>query len=446
MMDPNNYNKYLEKQEFVDNNAKRIPVCIVVDCSGSMGLDDDTPYQRIERVNQGIELFYQQTQEDPKTRRAVDVCIIAVGDTADVIQDFSNTDKKPQWIRYRQSESGDLVLGVKRAIELLEQRKKVYKDNGINYWQPWLMVMSDGRPTRKGDDHYNSVQNNGNARRELEDFQNNDIKPREAEEKLVVFPVIITKDDDNSTAVRKGKNCLANFSNYRDRLIVLDPRETSFEKLFKFLHKSASSVASGKGFIKDSEYGNYNARNDSQKPDGQRHKFFDYSKFENSVEQEPDIQETETYSADDLNKAAEAEAERIRKLKEESSRQLDVEENEEIQPSQKSTFAFYVNGKQTYPIKGKSGTSQIVFTSNIKGGDVVKIEKDGHWIRFDNNTPECRVGETGRYQFEVRANDVAVCLQIEKTKSSSYSSSKEIKDINDKIEEIISSTSNWDKI
>ena len=96
-MDPNNYNKYLEKQEFVDNNAKRIPVCIVVDCSGSMGLDDDTPYQRIERVNQGIELFYQQTQEDPKTRRAVDVCIIAVGDTADVIQDFSNTDKKP-WL------------------------------------------------------------------------------------------------------------------------------------------------------------------------------------------------------------------------------------------------------------------------------------------------------------------------------------------------------------
>ena len=35
-------NKYINSQEFVDNVAKRIPVCIVVDCSGSMREFDNT--------------------------------------------------------------------------------------------------------------------------------------------------------------------------------------------------------------------------------------------------------------------------------------------------------------------------------------------------------------------------------------------------------------------
>ena len=48
--------------------------------------------------------------------------------------------------------NGDTPLGeaVSRALVLLRERKEVYKQNGLDYFRPWIFVITDGRPTDKG--------------------------------------------------------------------------------------------------------------------------------------------------------------------------------------------------------------------------------------------------------------------------------------------------------
>jgi uncharacterized protein YegL len=33
------------------------------------------------------------------------------------------------------------------ALDLIEDRKRIYKENGISYYRPWLWLMTDGAPT-----------------------------------------------------------------------------------------------------------------------------------------------------------------------------------------------------------------------------------------------------------------------------------------------------------
>lgn len=35
---------------------------------------------------------------------------------------------------------------VNLSLDMLEERKKEYRQNGVDYYQPWLVLMSDGAP------------------------------------------------------------------------------------------------------------------------------------------------------------------------------------------------------------------------------------------------------------------------------------------------------------
>lgn len=131
-----------DDSEFIDNSEPRCPVVLLLDNSYSMSGDP------IQELNKGIEVFKQDIQEDSLASLRVETAIITFGGKVDMIQDFTTIDKfnPPQL-----SASGNTPMGkaIELALDRVEDRKQIYKDNGIAPYQPWIVLITDGQPTDK---------------------------------------------------------------------------------------------------------------------------------------------------------------------------------------------------------------------------------------------------------------------------------------------------------
>lgn len=440
-------NIYLNKQEFVENNAKRIPVCIVVDCSGSMKEYDGTDFSRIERVNRGISYFYDGIRNNSKTRKAVDVLIIQVGNSAKIISDFANTEKNPSELKYL-AEKNNLTEGLELALKKLDERKKIYRLANIDYYQPWLLIMSDGDV-------------NVGYKRNFVEIQN-EIKNREENYKLSVFPIFIQREpyfDSNknkwslsSKTYKYRLKLMTNFSNDPKRLIKIEVADSkSFEELFCFLHKSASSVASAKGFINDPKYGNYNQI--YKKVEFTNNQLYydddssDFSVFTNDNISEMNLNEINDNILDDeLKKINDEELKRkndlelIEKAKKElAENKEDLNENDQTQ-EKKVTFSIdtFINGIKSYPIK-KYDEKNLILVISINANDRVTIKKDISII-YDKSFES-----DGRFQFIIDENLQVNVTKIEVQKQYNMKI-RSIENMNDEIEKIVDSISDWDNI
>lgn len=130
-------NNYLNDLAEGNENVRQ-PICFCLDVSGSMS-------SAIAELNQNIAEFYKQLLSDDNTRYSADVAIVTFGQTVSVYEDFSGIDKKnpPQLTADGGTPMGE---GVQLAVKILGERKKEYKAHGIDYLQPWLVIMSDGAP------------------------------------------------------------------------------------------------------------------------------------------------------------------------------------------------------------------------------------------------------------------------------------------------------------
>ena len=129
-----------EQVEFAENPEPRCACVLLLDTSGSMAGD------KIDALNEGIRTFTEELQGDPMASRRVEVAIVTFDSQVQVVQDFVTVDAfEPPLLRA----SGQTAMGtgILRALELVRERKEVYKRNGITYYRPWIFMITDGEPT-----------------------------------------------------------------------------------------------------------------------------------------------------------------------------------------------------------------------------------------------------------------------------------------------------------
>ena len=128
------------EQAFVKNPEDRCPVVLLLDTSGSM---EGEP---IERLNEGIQLFKEEVQKDEVAALRVEAAIVTFGGGVRKIQDFVTIDEfaPPELEAGGKTPMGEAIV---TGLDELEDRKQLYKDNGINYFRPWAILMTDGAPT-----------------------------------------------------------------------------------------------------------------------------------------------------------------------------------------------------------------------------------------------------------------------------------------------------------
>lgn len=221
----------LEEVKVEFEGQPHVATILLLDTSGSMG------GEKIAALNEGIDIFKKAVEKDEMAKMRVDLAVITFDDEVRVLHDFSSIENfDPPTL----SADGSTSMGaaILKASEMIEERKQQYKQQGIDYYRPWLFMITDGEPTdiRPGDSQWNDV-----IRIVHDGEQNN---------KFVFFTVAV--DPANT-----------------DILTQIAPKEPkrlkgiAFDKLFLWLSKSL-----GKGGVSGSTPGEQVPLPSTKGPDG----------------------------------------------------------------------------------------------------------------------------------------------------------------------------------
>ncbi len=145
----------LVQVEFADNPEPRCAVVLVLDTSGSM------QGRRIEELNQGLRALDQALKADPLAALRVELAIVGFGGkarvldvrageggeiTADAGQAFVTLDAfhPPTLLAGGETPMGEAV---RAGLALVRDRKALYRAGGLDYFRPWIFLITDGQPT-----------------------------------------------------------------------------------------------------------------------------------------------------------------------------------------------------------------------------------------------------------------------------------------------------------
>lgn len=126
--------------DLIDNPTPRCPVALVLDTSGSMY---GAP---IEQLNAGAQLFIDEVKRDDLARWSVDLAVYTAGGSADCIQSFIGVEQVAGLAPFSAGGGTPLGQAMRMALDDLEARKQAYRDAGVPYYQPWMVLISDGAP------------------------------------------------------------------------------------------------------------------------------------------------------------------------------------------------------------------------------------------------------------------------------------------------------------
>jgi uncharacterized protein YegL len=124
--------------EEVENFEQKCPVIFVIDRSGSM------QGPSIEEVNNGLNEFLKGIVRDSITKSRLDLAIISYDNNITIERDFSLLDKDT---KMPVLEAGGLTYtgeALEKAIDLIEKRKDYYKQVGLTYYRPYIILLTDG--------------------------------------------------------------------------------------------------------------------------------------------------------------------------------------------------------------------------------------------------------------------------------------------------------------
>lgn len=126
-------------QGLMNNPTPRIAIALCLDVSSSM---DGEP---IDELNAGVGQYLTEIYNDDMTRNSAETAIITFADEAECLLDFNTVDQLAL-TPLEANGMTDMGKGLTLALDLLDKRKQQYKTVGVEYYQPILVVMSDGEP------------------------------------------------------------------------------------------------------------------------------------------------------------------------------------------------------------------------------------------------------------------------------------------------------------
>ncbi len=199
--------------DLIENPSPRCACMLVLDDSFSMSGGLLTFKNRpIDELNAGLAQFLQEIQDDEFASYSVEIGVVTTSSPDVEMLSLTPSHQIEGFDTLKPNGCTPLGRAVDTALCALEQRKTEYKKNGVAYYQPWLVLISDGAPT----DHWQESARKAKALAE--------------ERKLVVLPVAVQGADIN---------ILSQFSNRPAKQL----QGLKFKDFFAWLSASMAQVS-----------------------------------------------------------------------------------------------------------------------------------------------------------------------------------------------------------
>ncbi|QLE56108.1 VWA domain-containing protein [Nostoc sp. TCL26-01] len=125
--------------EFAENPEPRCPCVLLLDTSGSM------QGAAIEALNQGLLSLKDELVKNSIAARRVEIAIVTFDSHINVVQDFVTADQFNPPILTAQGLTS-MGAGIHKALDMVQERKSLYRANGVAYYRPWVFMITDGEP------------------------------------------------------------------------------------------------------------------------------------------------------------------------------------------------------------------------------------------------------------------------------------------------------------
>lgn len=135
---------------FAENPEPRCACVLLLDISGSMAGDP------IRELQAGVEQYRDELFADSLAKKRVEVAIVTFGGHVEEAHSFATAEEfTPPALQA----NGDTPMGqaLLKGYDLIESRKSLYKQNGIQYFRPWLFLITDGAPTDKNTSYWSDA-------------------------------------------------------------------------------------------------------------------------------------------------------------------------------------------------------------------------------------------------------------------------------------------------
>lgn len=132
------------QNDLIENPSPRCACTVILDTSYSMAGD------RIRQLNQGLQLFLQEVHADEMTACTLEVSVITAGGKVREELPFTSALNIDSCQHFSANGSTPLGGAMDLALNNLSRRKAEYKKAGVPYYQPWVVMISDGGPNDSG--------------------------------------------------------------------------------------------------------------------------------------------------------------------------------------------------------------------------------------------------------------------------------------------------------
>ena len=119
--------------EFAENPEPRVPCVLILDTSTSMH------GPRIDELNAGLKAYRDELLADSLAAKRVEVAIVTFGGRVTRLVDFvSAANFDPPTLQVIGGTPMGEAIGV--ALDMIDERKASYRENGIAYYRPWAFL------------------------------------------------------------------------------------------------------------------------------------------------------------------------------------------------------------------------------------------------------------------------------------------------------------------